>query len=244
MLKTAVAVLAVMLAGCSGADSASDGGVAGPDAGSDQMRLPDGGLLRDSRYCEILFVGIDGGAVHVEVYSTQGLNDCPAQQWAQQDTAALKADSGAAGVVLNGPRQWTIDSLGDSKLIDAAVKSFGGIAMRQAGAIELTLTQALSLQAPYTPRTITRNSTFIFAAGLPVYELTAPDARVYTMQSYSLQKAPLTAAELPGLSSRLALPAGWSFKSRTLSATLTVRAVEGKATVVQDDLSNTYLQSQ
>ena len=45
---------------------------------------------------------------------------------------------------------------------------------------------------------------------------------------------------LAGLATKLKLPAGWSFASRTLTSNLDVTDVDGKATVIQDDLANTY----
>lgn len=62
--------------------------------------------------------------------------------------------------------------------------------------------------------------------------------------SYSVQKVAQTEATLPTLGASLMLPAGWTYRTRTLTADLAVKAVNGKATVVQDDNDNTYLQSQ
>jgi hypothetical protein len=45
--------------------------------------------------------------------------------------------------------------------------------------------------------------------------------------------------DLPGLGSRLQLPAGWRYGTRTLRQDL-VLAAHGSATVVQDELLNTY----
>jgi hypothetical protein len=64
------------------------------------------------------------------------------------------------------------------------------------------------------------------------------------MQSYSVETTAQTEASLAGLGQTLQLPDGWTFRTRTLDASLSVTAVEGLATVVQDDLSNTYQLSQ
>ncbi|HZJ25741.1 MAG TPA: hypothetical protein VFF40_01790 [Acidimicrobiia bacterium] len=67
------------------------------------------------------------------------------------------------------------------------------------------------------------------------------DGRVFVMQSYSLELDPtLTVADLAGLGDRLALPDGWSFSARTLDEDLIVTDIDGVATVIQDDLHNTY----
>jgi len=49
----------------------------------------------------------------------------------------------------------------------------------------------------------------------------------------------LTYADLPALGSRLKLPSGWRYTSMVPESDLVLGA-QGKATVVQDDLENTY----
>jgi hypothetical protein len=129
-------------------------------------------------------------------------------------------------------------------LLDPTVRAFGGLQMRQAGAIDFALADAQKQQQPYTQHTITRDSSFTFRAGKPVFELVDGAGHVYTMQSYSTQKVAQTEASLASLSTTLKLPAGWMFRTRTLASDLVVQAVSKQATVVQDDADNTYLQSQ
>jgi hypothetical protein len=47
--------------------------------------------LRGARYCEVLPVFLDGEDVQIQVWGTQGLNDCPAADWTSLDPAALPA---------------------------------------------------------------------------------------------------------------------------------------------------------
>jgi hypothetical protein len=199
--------------------------------------------VRATRYCEILVGFIQGTQIHVDVYNTEGLNDCPTSEWAAVDTSQVQADFGADIAMRNGPRYWMIDSFGSSTLLDPTTKQVGGIEMRRAGGIDAALGDLASLQKAYALHTINRNSEFIFLADKPVYELVDPSGHVYTMQSYSTQQKPLTVDALAGLGAQLTLPAGWSYRTRTLTADLDVRAPNGKATVVQDDFENTYLQS-
>ncbi len=49
---------------------------------------------------------------------------------------------------------------------------------------------------------------------------------------------------LADLGARLKLPEGWAFRSRVLTADLRVTAVDEVATLVQDELANTYQLSQ
>jgi hypothetical protein len=50
----------------------------------------------------------------------------------------------------------------------------------------------------------------------------------------------LTEAALCGLGATLELPAGWSYRSRVLDAELVVDTTTRVATVLQDELENTY----
>lgn len=195
---------------------------------------------RGTRYCEVLVAKLGDSAVHVDVYSTEGLNDCPDTAWSQIDAAALKTQFAADLVVLNGPRYWMLDSMAGSMLQDATVSGLGGIEMRKAGAIDLPLADLTSMSKPYVQHTIHRNSAFHFWAKMPVYELVDATGQVYAMQSYSIQKQALTQADLATLDKKLTLAAGWSYRMRTLTTDLVLTAVSGDATVVQDDLGNTY----
>lgn len=80
----------------------------------------------------------------------------------------------------------------------------------------------------------------MFDAGKPVFVLVAADGARYAMQAYAqmIDKS-LSYDALPGLGARLQLPAGWRFE-RMLPSTDLVLGAHGAATIVQDDLDNTY----
>jgi hypothetical protein len=104
----------------------------------------------------------------------------------------------------------------------------------------LTLAPGTASAMPYVERTVQRNSEFEFRAGSEIYELLAPDGSVYVMQSYAQIVDPgLSESDLAGLGARLTLPTGWEYRARTLESPLVVITL-GEATVVQDDLQNTY----
>ncbi len=233
--------LALSLAGC------GDGSTAASDAGADRSAAVDADQvsgLRGARYCEVLVARVAGATVHVDVYNTIGLNDCPDAAWRALDADAIMTQMSAVRVVLNGPRYWMLDAFVRAELIDATVVTFGALSMRRAGGIDVPLAQAATVGGAYELRTIQRTSVVRFAAGAPVFELVDRDGHVYEMQSYSVQVAALTQADLPTLASRLTLPAGWSYRARTLSRDLLVTAVDDLATVVQDNLGDTYQRSQ
>jgi hypothetical protein len=73
-----------------------------------------------------------------------------------------------------------------------------------------------------------------------VYELVAPGGATYVMQSYARIRDPrLSLGDLRGLGARLTLPDGWRYRVRKLRRDL-VLGVHGRATIVQDDLLDTY----
>jgi hypothetical protein len=200
--------------------------------------------VRGNRYCEILVGKLAGSDVDIEVYNTYGLGDCPEEAWSAIDPAQVKASQMADVVILNGPRYWLMDSFEDTKTVDPTPVTFGDLEMRWSGTIDAPAAQVAGGQKPYTPLSVARTTTWVYDAGAPVYELVDPAGRIFDMQSYSVQSTAQTEASLAGLGQVLQLPSGWSFRTRTLDATLTVTAVDGLATVVQDELANTYQLSQ
>jgi hypothetical protein len=192
--------------------------------------------LHDARYCEILEVRGSLPEVQVTVWNTIGLNRCPEAAWEGIDATALAAERGDTLVIKNGPRHFLMDS---ATATTGRTHTFGGIEMRKVATIPIHTAAELA-QTPYTERTIKRHNTWTWNSGRRVYELLAPDGSNYVMQSYSQTRDPeQTIAALRTLGDRLTLPAGWSYRVRRLKRDLTLRA-RTQATVIQDDLQNTY----
>lgn len=200
--------------------------------------------LRGKRYGEVL-LGRGGLLLprEMDVYNTIGLNDCPQELWVKLDKDQIKKDTGAKMVMLNGPRYWTIDNLKGSSLVSTAKKDFGGIAMRQAGTLQLKVKDKIAFGKPYVIHQVARKTIWTFKAGKPVFQLINPGGEVFFMQSYSVQKQPQTMEGLAELGKSLKLPAGWKFRSLTLKKDFEVAAINGMAYVVQDDFDNTYQKS-
>lgn len=70
-----------------------------------------------------------------------------------------------------------------------------------------------------------------------LYQLTDPDQKMYTMQTFSNQT---TLAELPDLGSILTLPEGWSYSTQTPNVTTYVATQDNIAYLVRDSLQNSY----
>ena len=201
--------------------------------------FPDG--LRDVRYGEVLLLSEDDGAYTAEVWNTLGLNDCPQEAWDALDAGAIAAERGALVALLNGPRRWTLDTI-VPVATDAGERSltrFGDLDMFLAATVELGDT--LPDQASYVERRVARETIFRFKAGATIHQLTSRDRQRYVMQAYSHAVDPTQdLASLSDLESRLLLPEGWSFTTCVLDRTLDLLSTDGVATVVQDELQNTY----
>jgi hypothetical protein len=192
------------------------------------------------RYCEVLVVTLDDVDTTAEVWGTQGLNDCPQADFESIDPAAVAKELGATTALANGPRYWVLDTIVANDLAGSGeIREFGGIEMRSIAFVNLG--PGIPNRAPYSERGVQRDTEFRFDAGREIYELTAPDGSVYIMQSYSIEvDATLTADDLPGLGDRLELPDGWTFTTRVLDEELVVEDIDGVATVIQDELTNSY----
>lgn len=247
----AALVLASLLVACgSSSDDASPTTTAAPAASSttaapdsttpaQQADTPTKDGLRNVRYCEVLLLRNDGTAYSAEVWNTLGMNDCPQADWDALDATAIATERKATAAILNGPRYWVLDAITSDIRDTAPETTFGDLGMFQAAVIDFG--EELPSQTPYTERSIVRETVFRFGAGSEVYELVAADGATYIMQSYSQIKDPtLTIDDLPSLGERLELPEGWAFRVRTLTDELEVLSSEGVATVIQDELQNTY----
>jgi len=193
--------------------------------------------LHDARYCEIIELKGAPPDATATVWNTIGLNRCPAAWWNAFDAGELAQELGDTAVVLNGPRHFLMDSVTASR---GRTRSFHGVRLRRVATIPIRSAAELA-QQPYTDRTVKRDNTWHWRRGRVVYELVAPGGDVYVMQSYAQIRDPsLTIGKLGALGRRLDLPTGWRYRARKLKRDLAVTARGGQATIVQDELQNTY----
>lgn len=209
-------------------------GGAAPDAADRPVTLR---ATRDARYCELQLVPRDSAEPEVQVWASLGVNDCPPAAWEGIDLDAVSRQHDAL-VIPNGPRRWLSDQLVAHQVPDGA-GTFGALALRLAAT--LTPDPPAGGREPFTPRRVERSTTFTWDASSEVYELVDPDGGRWVMQSYSLEVDPdLELSELVELAGRLDLPEGWTYRTRTLDEPLVLSTGAEGATVVQDDLRNTY----
>jgi hypothetical protein len=173
------------------------------------------------------------------VYNTLGLNDCPPAQWDKISEASMRKRFGAIMVVLNGPRHFVMDVIGAAgDTASGATVDVGGLSLTARATITLRLADMRT--KPYRERIVDRETRYIFKAGRPVFLLVRPDGARYAMQSYAeTADKSLSYADLPTLGTKLKLPDGWRYDTMTPDADLVLGA-KGKATIVQDDLADTY----
>ena len=194
---------------------------------------------RGVRYGEVLAVYARDDRFEAEVWGTQMLNDCPQELWEALEPSTIADELGALFVKLNGPRHWMLDGLGTKVApVEPVLHSFGGLGTRRIAVLDLGQNPQ---SQPYTVRHVDRGATFFFDAGKPVHELVDPDGAAYVMQAYCIGVDPtITPDDLPGLGDRLDLPPGWAYRSRVLDDELVVDTTATVATVIQDELENTY----
>lgn len=201
------------------------------------QRLIDG--MRGVRYGEVLAMFLRDTGLEAEVFGTQMLNDCPQALWDALDADAIAKDMGAVFVKLNGPRYWLLDGLGSKvAVVEPVFKDFNGLQMRRIATIPLGADFAAGA---YVVRNVNRGAVFFFDAGKTVYELVDPDGRAFVMQARCVGVDPgMTEESLANLGERLALPEGWSYRTRVLDSELVIDTSATLATVVQDEFENTY----
>ena len=194
--------------------------------------------LRGHRYCEILLGYLVDGKIRAEVWGTQGLNLCPAEEWEALDPDAIEAEYEADLVQMNGPRMGTMDA-GSLVPPEEARRTYGDLEMQRLATLVLDPSQMSS--DPYTEMTVERTTVFEFWSGFQTYQLSSPEGVAYVMQSMSQMVDPdLSLDDLPDLGSRLKLPPGWTYQASRRITNL-VLEVEGEVTVLVDELKNTYM---
>lgn len=193
--------------------------------------------IRGQRYCEII---VARSLTTYAVYNTWGLNNCPASLWERITIPEVKRETNASFVYLNGPRYWVIDGFKKTALINPTVKTISGLGLREAGVLHLSLKDLLKPNTPYQERNVNRQTTWIYQAERPVYELIDPQGRIFVMQSLSVQKRPMNEKALADLGNTLTLPKGWKFKTGILKKDEALEAINNQAVVVQDTFLNTY----
>lgn len=189
------------------------------------------------RYGEVLLIRAEPNGPTATVYNTFPLNDCPSELWDDLDADVIAREYGALGALLNGPRYWLMSSITKKPGEPQPTATFGDLEMIE----QATVALASNDPQPYSVNKVDRRAVFTFDAGRPVFELVDSDGQRWVMQTFSqIVDKNLTLDDLGGLGSRLQLPEGWRYETRTLTEPLVVDTTGRVAHVLQDDLTNTY----
>ena len=201
--------------------------------------IPNNGPLFNMRYCEILLAQFESGEIKAEVWGTQSVNLCPNELWEALDENMIAMEYDVTKAIMNGPRYFVVDlSTGSLPETDKENRFYGELEMRYLTTMKRSLSEQPS---SYGTVEVDRNNVWHYRAGRRVYELVDPEGRRYIMQAFSqIVDRDLQLEDLENLGDRLALPMGWSFSTRILSEDFAAHNVDGVATVIQDELQNTY----
>ena len=202
--------------------------------------------LRRVSFCEvILWCGFGG------TYGTTGLNDpkdsCPEALYKGLSNETLAAQYQVKSASLNPPRGrriWLLDIL--EIPASTTVRDFNGLKAHYWGQVgpgpdgEPLKLDPRKLQ--YKPLYFERNSVITFEKGKPVFLLEDNAGTTWVYKNYTTAMDPsLTYEDLPNLDKRLKdLPAGFKFRTKTLDKDLVIKAVDGKARIMWDELGGSW----
>lgn len=212
-----------------------------------------GESMHGQHHAEVLVMNRDadgrGGSGHY--YNSLGIvDDVPDDEFDASfralDPADLQKQYGGDAIRFNGPRRWLTDRFTATAMDGGKRSMLGPIPMYLYGTFVVPDFDAFiaGKQAPYQETVSKRTTTYVFNAGAEVYELVAPDGKVFVMQSASLRvDTDNSVDKLPTLGERLSLPQGWQFRVRTLSEDLVIAANyddDPPNTIVLDEFENNY----
>jgi hypothetical protein len=162
------------------------------------------------------------------------------------DAKALAKEYGSDGVFFNGPRRFVANGVSGVGYNDCKPRVMGTIPFVLYGTLDVPSYDGFVSGPPVAYKVLTskRTNSFTWKAGEVVHELVTPEGAVYTMFSLSLKADPNNTIEnLPTLGSRLKLPEGWKYRTRTLDADLVISSsydADPPNTIVLDELEGNY----
>jgi hypothetical protein len=192
--------------------------------------------LHDQRYCEIIELKGSPPKATGGGWNTIGSTAAPERSGARSTRPPWLASWATRRWSSTGPRHWVIDTAsgetGRRALLPRHPHAPGGHDPDPHGR-DL-------VQTPYTDRTIKRRNSWRWKRGR--LGLRARRARRRRLRHAELLADPRpepAIGDLRTLGRRLNLPPGWRYRTRRLREDFALKA-SGSATIVQDDLLNTY----
>jgi hypothetical protein len=197
--------------------------------------------VRSERYCEVLTITGSMNNLVATVYNTVGCNDCPENVWKNIDQEKIKKDFKAKSVIMNGPRVFLMDSIGQFNTPPPKI-NLGGIEMIERAKLNIDIKSFLKgKHKPYDEQEVNRSTKYVFNQGSNAYFL-HNNGSTYIMQSFAQIINPKLKEEgLKTLANSLKLPNGWTYEAKRLDETIILETKEGgEAYIIQDDFQNSY----
>lgn len=202
---------------------------------------------RGFRYSEAFITCPDG---RIGIFNTTGLNirpansrdSIPAADFKGYSDSAVEQEYGAKHVFMEEIRFWLMDRLrvqmgNNFRNLSGLDTRFG--ALSSASAEDTRFTKIA---------TVTRDSTFYFNKGQPLFILDAPKSEEFPEGVSLIQQSWVEGAgpfQDPAIQSKLTLPEGWKWRTITAPKDLTINGLteNGKTNqwkVIQDNLGDSY----
>lgn len=197
--------------------------------------------VKDKRYCEILTISKNNFNIEATVYNSIGCNTCPEISWKNIDQERIKKDFNAKFIIMNGPRFFLMDSIGQYQKPLPKV-NLGGIEMIERAKLNISSIELLKgKHNSYEEQIVSRTTKYVFNKGSQAYFL-KHKADLYIMQSYANIINPnLKEKDLKTLANIIKLPNGWTYETRKLNTPIVLKTLkDGEAFLIQDDLQNSY----
>lgn len=188
------------------------------------------------RYCEIVY---SKNYMDFYVYNSNNLHECPHAWWKGIDQNAVKKETNAQYVFLNGPRVWVVDDI-VKQPVNYPTSHFKGKPLHLVGTFHSDFQSLLRRHGPYTDYKINRDQAYMLHKGREVVELVNPQGQVYVLHSLSMKKRAQSPNQISQLKNHIKLPTGWSFKSGNLNSDYRMASSGHVIHIVQDELENTY----
>jgi hypothetical protein len=230
---------------------------------SAQGQCPD--LLNDSKYtAQVVFDNQRGyryaeafitcpGQPQPGIFNTTGMNirpensrdSIPDSIFQGYSDNAVQQDYGATAVFMEETRYWMMDKLRIQ--LGNNVRNLDGLDTHFGAFTQVAPSASTGTSNAYKPTSVTRDSTFYFNAGQPVFILDAPKTKDAPKASFIQQSWTLSAGTFqdPAIGSKLNLPKGWKWRTETLTKDLTINGITENGTanqwkVLQDIFGDSY----
>lgn len=203
--------------------------------------------INTTRYTEIFLMAGNGITKKLVggVYNTLGLNfndsimdSSPQEILDAMDLDAMAKEFDVLSVFKNGPRLWTLDWI---EVNTGAQRDFQGLKANWVMWLQVPKELINHESTAYKKIYGERDTQMGINAGTRVYLLDDPEGNTYCMKSAGLIVDPSQKYEdLQNLGSRLKPAEGWKWRTVVLEKDLVLTADNGKVTITQDELGNTY----